>query len=90
MANGANKNGKNLNLVDKRNRPITFRRGNYRIIPDKIRHQLINLVVEKKFNVVAATKKLGIKYTTGKHIVKRYLNGETYHNRRDVMDFGSE
>lgn len=59
-----------------------FKRGNYARIPDKTRAELIKLVVEEGLGVVKATAKLGIKYTTGKHIVRRYMRTGHFADKR--------
>ena len=59
-----------------------FKRGQYARIPDDLRVRLIKMVVEDGVGVVQASARLNIKYTTGKHIVRRYLKTGQYVDRR--------
>ena len=61
---------------------VDFKRGSYARIPDKTRAKLIKLVVEQGVGVVHASRKLGIKYTTGKHIVRRYKRTGSFIDKR--------
>ena len=60
---------------------IDFKRGSYARIPDETRAKLIELV-EGGVGVVHASRKLGIKYTTGKHIVRRYRRTGSFIDKR--------
>ena len=60
---------------------LDFKRGSYARIPDETRAKLIELV-ESGVGVVHASRKLGIKYTTGKHIVRRYRRTGSFIDKR--------
>ena len=58
------------------------KRGSYAQISDTVRLQLLKMVIEEGVGVVQATKRLKLRYTTGKHIVQRYLKNGQYSDRR--------
>ena len=60
---------------------LDFKRGSYARIPDETRAKLIEQV-ESGVGVVHASRKLGIKYTTGKHIVRRYRRTGSFIDKR--------
>lgn len=59
-----------------------FKRGAYARISTDLRTRLIKMVCEDGIGVVQASAALNIKYTTGKHIVRRYKATGHYVDKR--------